>query len=838
MDSPFSFNLNQSQLAPALFLDALFPMRVFAAIRKILYWAFWIALALFLYGYMQNAFSETALSELLGYSLLSFSGFSALFVLELFFAKLKDAKPAPSSRNLADFLTFETARAVKESLRLAKKKHVKEPNSAMLLYSLLRKSSDLDFVFARLLMDKRGIARELKKILDQETIRDSGFLEILSSALQFAKSNGSSSIQEGDLLAALSERDPFFKDACFRSQISAKDVQNVGLWLIFLQGEIQERKKFWLPKNLRKRGTLAKNWTAGYTATLDAFSYDLTQIAKQSGFPRIVGHKKEVESAERVLAGSQNNNVLLVGEPGSGSTSIVLEIAARCLLGESLPEINYKRVLQLDLSSVLARVSDFRMREETLSKIFSEVVNAGNVILVINELHNFVRSEAQDKPGTLDITGILSPFLRGLEFPIVALTTFSGLHRSIEQNLALASLFEKVEVAEISEEEAMLLLERRVPGYEKKYKRFIPYQALKSVLSFSQRYIQAIPLPKKALDLLEESMTYLTQSKEKVLLPSHVAKVVEEKTQIPVGEVEVREKEILLNMEDLIHARIVDQEEAVREVSSALRRARTQVASRSGPMGGFLFLGPTGVGKTETAKALAAVYFGSESRMIRLDMSEFQNLQDIERLLGSPEQDGLLTTPVQENPFSLILLDEIEKAHPKILNLFLQVLDEGNITDGIGRKVSFQHSIIIATSNAGYQLILQAIKDHADFAELKETMRDYLFKEGIFKPELLNRFDSVVIFKPLEKEHLVMIAQLMLSKLKKGLKEKGIEFQITEELKEKMAELGYDPIFGARPMKRAIQDHVENLFATALLKGEVKAGDKVEITKDFQIKHL
>jgi ATP-dependent Clp protease ATP-binding subunit ClpA len=295
---------------------------------------------------------------------------------------------------------------------------------------------------------------------------------------------------------------------------------------------------------------------------------------------------------------------------------------------------------------------------------------------------------------------------------------------------------------------------------------------------------------------------------------------------------------MLLNLEELIHKRIINQEEAVKEVASALRRARTEIGSRKGPMGSFLFLGPTGVGKTETAKALASIYFGSEDRMIRLDMSEFQNIQDTERLLGSTTQEGLFTTQVRENPFSLILLDELEKAHPNILNLFLQVVDEGHITDGIGRKVSFQHTIIIATSNAGSQLILQALKDQKDFAALKEEIIDYLFKEGIYRPEFINRFDALVLFKALSKEHLLKIVDLMLSKLRKNLAERGIEFSVTQPLKEKLAELGYDPKFGARNLKRIIQDKVENVFAVALLQDTIERGDKVEMQEDFTITKL
>ena len=399
-------------------------------------------------------------------------------------------------------------------------------------------------------------------------------------------------------------------------------------------------------------------------------------------------------------------------------------------------------------------------------------------------------------------------------------------------------MFEKVEVSELTEQETIKLLENKVFYYESKYKKFITYPAIRDIVKLSARYIQTVPFPKKALDLLEGIMVYVSRyTKSQLILSEHVARIVSETTQIPVGEVEKEEKEVLLNLEKLIHQRIVNQEEAVNEVSAALRRARADITVRKGPMGTFLFLGPTGVGKTETSKALAEVYFGKEDKMIRIDMSEFQNIGDISRLIGSPDQEGVLTTQVRENPFALILLDEVEKAHKNILNVFLQVLDEGYVTDGLGRKVDFKNTIIIATSNAGYQIILDAIKIGKTMQEIKGELLDSLFRESTFRPEFINRFDAVVLFKSLTKEHLLKIAELLLAKLKKNLQIKEIEFIITDSLKEKIVELGYDPIFGARQMRRVVQDKIENLLASAILSGQLKAGDKVEIDSEkFEIK--
>src|SRR3989344_561525 len=714
------------------------------------------------------------------YLLFALVVFGTLWLLRSFFQSYGLVKPLPKAKSLADFIR--------------------------------KTQKDLQFVFARLLLPTKEVIKALES---QPASQD------FESLLKEART-------AQDVLLAAALQDPVFKKILIDFNITQRDLERTIAWFRFLRQTIEEQKKWWSKNNLRRKGTLGRQWTSGFSPLLDKFSLDVSQQVRKQGFFALVGHQKEIQALERSLAKEQNNNALLVGEPGMGRWAIVSELAKRSLLGETLPELNHKRVVELDIPSLLSRVTGPGEREAVLDQIFLEVANAGNIILVIDEFHNFVDS-AQNSPGKIDITGIFAKYLSSTAFPIVAITTFSGLHQNIEHNPSLLSLLDKVEVAEVTEEQALEVLQHATPFFERKYKRFISFNALQSIVTMSQKYIQAVPLPKKALDLLDEAMVYLAQSKDKVLLASHIAKVVEQKTQIPVGEVETTEKEILLNLEEYIHKKIINQEEAVKEVSSALRRARAEISQRKGPIGGFLFLGPTGVGKTETAKALSSIYFGSEEKMIRLDMSEFQSTEDVERLLGSASQEGLLTTPIRENPFSLLLLDEIEKAHSNILNLFLQVLDEGHITDGLGRKVSFQHAIIIATSNAGSQLILQAIKENADFALLKDKMRDYLFSQGTFRPEFLNRFDAVVLFKPLTKEHLVAIAHLMLTKLKKNLEEKGIEFVITEPLKARLAELGYDPVFGARPMKRAIQDNVENVLAVSLLKGEVKRGDKVQL---------
>jgi len=526
---------------------------------------------------------------------------------------------------------------------------------------------------------------------------------------------------------------------------------------------------------------------------------------------------------------------LIVGETGTGKKSMVYNLAQKSLLGLSVPAVNYKRIVELNLSALLAQVNNIDEIEVFLDKIFQEVVLAGNIILVINEIHNYIGQEA--RPGIIDISGVISPYLRLPQFQIIGITNYEGLHRYIEKNSSILSLFSKVEISEISKQEILTLLEYLTFTLEEKYKLFISYPALREIVSLTDRYFPALHFPEKAINMLDEVAAYVGSiTKDKILLPKHVSKIISEKSEIPVGEVETKEKEILLNLEGLIHQRIINQNEAVKEISTALRRARSEITVRKGSMGAFLFLGPTGVGKTETSKALAHFYFGDERKMIRLDMSEFQDIKDIQRLIGSKNEIGILTTPVRENPFSLILLDEIEKANHNILNLFLQVLDEGHLTDGFGRKVNFKNTIIIATSNAGYKVILEALKNKSSWNKVKERIINYLFENKIFRPEFINRFDAVVLFSPLSKENLLDISQIMFNKLKKNIKKKGIEFVITEELKEKIVELGYSPIFGAREMRRVIQDKVENILASAILSKEIEQGDRVSIDpREFKL---
>jgi ATP-dependent Clp protease ATP-binding subunit ClpC len=746
--------------------------------------------------------------------------------------------------NLADFISLGSVGIFKDLFKFSRRKNI-PINSTTLLYFVVKNSRESAIAFFRLGIDIKKLQEDLKnyleKISKQEsigTIFSDDFQKTIIEAATISVKRGHASISENDILASLAENNEFLKKILVDYDLKVQDVENITLWLDSVQETIKKEKEFWSKENLLRMGSMGKDWSSGYTITLDQYSIDWRDIVSKWRFKEITSHKKQTEEAEIILARSNMSNVLIVGNSGAGRKSVVEAIAHKCYLAKSFSELNNKRVVELDMVKLATMIQDFETLEKILDQIFSEVVASGNVILVINNLDNFVNQSSQ-KAGAVDISGILSKYLSMPEFHFIGISTYEGLHKNIEQNPSFVSLFRKIEIPEITEQETIDILQINALELEYRKKVLILYPAIREIVNLTGRYMPSLPFPEKALDVLSEVVAYVQSQRKglpagrQVVLPHHVAEVISNKTEIPIGKMEVKEKETLLNLENLIHQRIVNQSEAVREISIAMRRARAGLSSKKRPMGTFLFLGPTGVGKTETSKALSQIYFGSEEKMIRIDMSEFQSIADIPRLIGSVspvEMQGLLTTPVRETPFSLVLLDEIEKAHPNILNLFLQVLDEGHITDGQGRKVVFTNTIIICTSNAGADIIFKEVESGAPID--KDKLLATLFDKGIFRPEFVNRFDATVIFHPLTKENLMDIAQLTLQGLQKNLKEKEIDFEITEPLKLKIVELSYKPSYGAREMRRVVQDKVENVIAEALLAEKIKKGNKIEINPE------
>ncbi|MCK4354937.1 ATP-dependent Clp protease ATP-binding subunit [Candidatus Parcubacteria bacterium] len=747
----------------------------------------------------------------------------------------KDEMYIVGKHNLAEFLDFGSASAVSAAIKFAKKNKI-PLNSSILFYFLIDKNPELNFVFNRALLLTQEIQKLLKAKLRQSQTHfrakpDSSdyfvdFHDVILESLIIAFQKKRERVSTCDILLSLAKHNQTFKNFLTKNSLKPEDISNLCDWKTRIEQRIEQDKRFWDPKNLAKKGSLAKDWAMAYTITLDQYSVNWSKYMRYAHYEQ-VGHFSKIDQMEKILCRSQINNILLAGRPGVGKKNIVKALAQKSVFGLSSSPLNYKRIIELNLSGLVAQLESVEEVEAVLLKIFDECIFAGNVILVIDEFHNYFGTV--NKAGAVNISAILGPFLGSPKFQIIAITSIAGLNQ-IERNASTASLFEKVKVPELSKKETLRVLENSSPRFENRHGVFISYSALKSAIQYSERYLEDIPFPKKALDLLDEVVVHTAKKRgNKIVVPKHVAEIITKKTEIPVGDVETKEKEKLLNLEKLIHQRIINQEEAVKEISASMRRARAEIKQRKKPIGTFLFLGPTGVGKTETSKALSEIYFGREDKMIRLDMSEFQTTEDIARLIGSTEQFGLLTSKVRRNPFSLILLDEIEKAHPNILNLFLQVLDEGHLTDGLGRGVNFRNCIIIATSNAGAAIIVRDLEEDTKMDLIKKDLMSMLFEKRMFRPEFINRFDAVVLFKPLTKRHLLGISALMLNKVRQGLKKKEIDFHITPALKTKIVELGYSPAFGAREMNRVIQNTVENVLAKAILSDQIKKGDRIEI---------
>ncbi len=731
--------------------------------------------------------------------------------------------------NLAEFLNYESA------LIIEKANEKSFVDSYLLLLSLLKNAQEMEFVFYRALIDKNLLIRDLSLLFKENEKRKGEnhysqcFLQTIKDAFILATKRGSKRITPEDIFVSLVSNNRYLQEVFYRKGLNKEDLFDLISWQI----KIKEKKNPFLYKNLIKKGSIKKEWSGGYTPFLDMFCSDWQEEIKITGFPETIGHKKEIKSLERVLSRNEINCPLLTGEAGSGRKSIIRQVAKNSFLGESMPEINHKRFLEIDLSALVSSANKKEI-EETLSRVFDEALRAGNVVLIIDQFHNFVGEK--ERAGIVDISGVLSSYLKIPSFRIIGITDYEKFHQNIESRPYLLSLMEKIEVNETKERDTLLLLQREALFWERKYGKIISFAALKKIVFLCKRYIQNHPFPEKATDLLEESMIYLNQEKSDVLLPELVEKIVTEKTEVPVGDIEKKEKKILLNMENLLHKIVVNQNKAIKAVSLALRRKRADIDTRKGLIGSFLFLGPTGVGKTETAKAVARVYFGKKKKINRLDMSEFQNLSDISRLIGSSSEEGILTGGVREDPFSLIMLDEIEKAHPGILHLFLQVLDEGHLTDGKGRKVSFENCMVVATSNAGYQIIINAVKEKKNWEKTKEDVLNDLFSRFVFRPEFVNRFDEVVLFTPLNYDNLLSIAEIQLGKLVRKMKDKEIQFIVTEDLKKKIADMSYDPLFGAREMQRVIQNNIGETLSLAILKEEIKKGDSFIINaEDFSL---
>jgi len=627
------------------------------------------------------------------------------------------------------------------------------------------------------------------------------------------------------------DADEEFRDFLFQHNVRDSDLLGAARWVIH-EKELQKRnERWWTREELVRIKGIGTDWSYGEAFTLKHFGREVLESYNAHASALSVKDEREVQEIERVLSRRGEANVLLVGEKGAGTLDIVFDFARKISMGSVVSQLEHKKVFLLNTTAIIASVRGKEEFEALMLTLFEEAIKSGNLIIVLPDLPAFMRSA---KMLGSDVVSILDPYLSSPKLHVIAISDLGELQGTLEQNSTLMARFEKVSVSEPSGDEMIMILEHVAEDLEAQEGVFFTYSAIDEALRSAENYLTDGVLPDKAIDVLVEAVPHITTQEERIIKRADILSLITKKTNIPMGDISTSERIKLMDLERFLHGRVVGQDEAVTLVSQSMRRARAGVRNMKRPIGSFLFLGPTGVGKTETAKALAEVFFGSEDAVARFDMSEYQTADALERLIGFFEGDkvGTLAKVLKSKPYGVLLLDEFEKTSTEVMDLFLQVLDEGFFSDMRGKRVSARNVIIIATSNAGSDLIWEAVQGGGDLPHMKNEIVAALIERGIFKPELLNRFDAVVLFHPLNDGHLRNIARLMLEKLDKRLRERNLSLAITDELVSAVVRHGTDPAFGARPMNRAIQERVEQMIAEKLIRGEIKEGSQVTISPE------
>lgn len=740
--------------------------------------------------------------------------------------------------NIAKYLTDDALLALEKSFSLAYKNNNRVVEINHLFISLLD-FAPIQNIFIRLGVPAKTLQAKFIQKINKEKIKTKPFFsddlnQILFQAYFISRELKDNRCRITALLLATVQQSELLQEILYDLKIDNQKLKNVIEWVRINEKLWENYHEFRKAASAISKHGMDKAMTAVATPYLNSFSRDITIAAKYGNLDTCVARDKEIEEIFRILEGGKNN-IILVGDRGVGKLAVIQGIVQKMIENNAPSKLLDKRFVQISISSLVAGTT-IAGAQERLIRIMNEVSRAKNIILFIKNIHDLLSVSDGQKEG-LDISETLAEYLSQGNF-IMFTTTTKEAYKQFLVNTEIVSNFERVDIGEMDVNSAIQVLESKVSLVEYKNSVFFSYEAVESCVILANKFFYDRNLPESALALLGEVASYVKSKKGKhqLVLKEDVGAVMSEKTGMPMTTISEDEGEKLLRLEQEMHKKVIGQDLAVSMVANALRRARAEIRSSNKPIANFLFLGPTGVGKTELAKTIAEVYFGGEKQMIRIDMSEYQDNTSIYRLIGQPnvQGSGILTEAVRQNPFALILLDELEKADKNVLNLFLQVFDDGRLTDSMGRVVDFNNTIIIATSNAGSSFVQDQVAKGIDL----ESVRDQLMRKELrdyYKPEFLNRFDGIVLFKALNREEIKIIASLMLKRLAKDLENKGLGLRVEDSALEYLAEVGFDPEFGARPMRRAIQDKVENKIAEIILKSKIKRRDVIVLGKNCEV---
>jgi ATP-dependent Clp protease ATP-binding subunit ClpC len=681
---------------------------------------------------------------------------------------------------------------------------------------------------------------ELEKAkINKENIPDypvTALRSILTYALEEALLTNSREIQPQHLFLAISRVFPIIEKFLRENQINIHILREITAY----SNEViykRSRTKYLDPDiPYYRKGGIAREWIYGYTFILGHFSKDVNKIVSESKDIFGIGHDDEIELLVATLGKLTNRNALFIGDPGVGKSSLILGLAQRINSGDVPMQLKDKRIVQLDINNLIAVSKKEKNIEELIIKAFRELERSGNTILYLDEMQELIPRKAGETGHSL--AGMILPYIIDSKFPIVGTTNYSDYKRYFYSNESLRQSFTNIEVREVSPKDTLTILESKIPSLEKNFQILITFPALFAAVELAQRYITERKLPSSAVQTIEATCAWAQSNNVDKITAEHVSKTVSIKTNISVGEIDQEESNKLIKLEENVKNRVIGQDEAVVALTESLRRARADVRDSKKPIGVFLFVGPTGVGKTHLAKVVGEEYFGKEEAIIRIDMSEYQDTQSIEKFLGSSSESGFgqssisLVDRVKGNPYTVVLFDEIEKANPSILDLFLQIFDEGRLTSTQGETIDFTNTIIVCTSNIGSKMLLDALeKDHSLWQEAKE--RVFLEVRQALRIELVNRFDQIIVFHPHDLNNLAKIATLLLNELAARLSKKNIIIKWSDQIPMLIANKSNEPGLGARPMKRYIQEKIEGQLAKGMIEQEIKAGQEVEIKESW-----